>query len=113
MRLNLATALIHDAQTNGAKRGDDLNEAGALLNDLLAKDLIIRGFSMLRQFFCTKPALQRKLANRMLRRLRSYFEKPLHDITSRRNSTWRSSNSRVVIQLKELQVYSTIFNVIR
>ena len=39
MRFNLATALIHDAQTNGAKRGDDLNEAGALLNDLLAKDV--------------------------------------------------------------------------
>jgi predicted Zn-dependent protease len=38
VRLNLVTALIHDAQTNGAKRGDDLNEAGSLLNDLLAKD---------------------------------------------------------------------------
>ena len=49
----------------------------------------------------------------MLRRLKTYFEKPLPDITYRRNSTWRSSNSRVVIQLKELQVCSTIFNVIR
>jgi tetratricopeptide (TPR) repeat protein len=36
VRLNLVTALIHDAQTNRANRGDDLNEAGLLLNDLLA-----------------------------------------------------------------------------
>src|SRR5260370_3721043 len=38
VQLNLATALIHDAQTNQANRGHDLSEAGSLLNDLLAKD---------------------------------------------------------------------------
>ena len=37
VRLNLATALLHDAQTNRAGRGDDLSEAGLLLNALLAK----------------------------------------------------------------------------
>lgn len=38
VRLNLATALIHDAQTNRTNRRDDLGEAGLLLSDLLAKD---------------------------------------------------------------------------
>jgi predicted Zn-dependent protease len=38
VRLNLATALIHDAQTNRANREENLAEAKSLLNDLLAKD---------------------------------------------------------------------------
>jgi predicted Zn-dependent protease len=37
VRLNLATALIHDAQTNRVNRGDNLSEAGLLLSELLAK----------------------------------------------------------------------------
>jgi predicted Zn-dependent protease len=38
VRLNLATALIHDAQINRANRGEDLGEAGLLLDVLLTKD---------------------------------------------------------------------------
>jgi predicted Zn-dependent protease len=37
VRLNLATALIHDVHTNRGNRDADLGEAGSLLNDLLAK----------------------------------------------------------------------------
>jgi predicted Zn-dependent protease len=38
VQLNLATALIHGAQTNRANRKGDLGEAGSLLNDLLARE---------------------------------------------------------------------------
>ncbi len=37
VRCNLATALIHEAQTNSAKRGDNFTEVELLLNTLLAK----------------------------------------------------------------------------
>jgi predicted Zn-dependent protease len=38
VRLNLATALIYDAQINRANRGEDLGEAGLLLDAVLTKD---------------------------------------------------------------------------
>jgi predicted Zn-dependent protease len=38
VRLNLATALVHDAQINRGNRGEDLGEAGLLLDALLAKE---------------------------------------------------------------------------
>src|SRR5260370_19079837 len=67
---------------------------------------------MRRLFSCIKRAPQAKAAAAPLR-LRIYFEGTLHDTTYRQNSTWRSSNLRITINLKAPLAYGAIFNTIR
>ena len=92
VRLNFATALVHDAQINRANRGEDLGEAGLLLDALLAKAPDNP------QFLNAKAVLlhetdtpARSRATPCSRYSKTYSKKPLHDITYPRNSTWQWS----------------------
>jgi hypothetical protein len=72
-----------------------ISTSGRAINDLLAKDV---GIAVLvqRQFCYAKPALQQVADAAEVEKL---FQ-PLPTLLP--NSTWRSSNSRVVIPLKGL-----------